>query len=530
MFVCGTALETTAGMEDKLDSNFEKSKQLLAEAGYKGEPVVLLHSTDLPVLTNIAPVAKSLLERGGFVVDMQSMDWQTVLSRRVRKDPPSQGGWNAMVTYWSSADVLNPVMGAFFNASGDKAAFGWPNDPKMEELRRQFALAGTPEERKSTAEAVQLREAESPTHIVLGQFNLPGAARSNVAGSDSGSSACVLEHRKNRRVRKVGRPAIRPILSPSVERRISHEFNILFVDLLPTVPVMLVVAALVFLMLRLTPGDPAAIIAGDNATPQQLLEIRQKLGLEEPVVTQYFVWLGQIVTGNFGDSFFFKKTVWDLISDRIEPTLSLSVVTILLAVTVAIPLGAIAAYRQGTIVDRVVMSVSVLGFSIPVFEVIGYLLVYVFAIELKWLPVQGYQRITGGIGPWFKSLVLPAITLSVIYIALIARMTRTSMLEVLSEDYVRTARAKGQTEAKVLFGHALKNAAVPIVTVVGLGVALLIGGVVVTESVFSIPGLGRLTVDAVLARDFPVIQAIILLFAFVYVLINLIVDLSYNDL
>lgn len=182
MFVCGTALETTAGMEDKLDSNFEKSKQLLAEAGYKGEPVVLLHSTDLPVLTNIAPVAKSLLERGGFVVDMQSMDWQTVLSRRVRKDPPSQGGWNAMVTYWSSADVLNPVMGAFFNASGDKAAFGWPNDPKMEELRRQFALAGTPEERKSTAEAVQLREAESPTHLVLGQFNLPGAARSNVAG------------------------------------------------------------------------------------------------------------------------------------------------------------------------------------------------------------------------------------------------------------------------------------------------------------------------------------------------------------
>lgn len=294
-----------------------------------------------------------------------------------------------------------------------------------------------------------------------------------------------------------------------------------------TVPVMLVVAALVFLMLRLTPGDPAAIIAGDNATPQQLLEIRQKLGLEEPVVTQYFVWLGQIVTGNFGDSFFFKKTVWDLISDRIEPTLSLSVVTILLAVTVAIPLGAIAAYRQGTIVDRVVMSVSVLGFSIPVF-VIGYLLVYVFAIELKWLPVQGYQRIAGGIGPWFKSLVLPAITLSVIYIALIARMTRTSMLEVLSEDYIRTARAKGQTEAKVLFGHALKNAAVPIVTVVGLGVALLIGGVVVTESVFSIPGLGRLTVDAVLARDFPVIQAIILLFAFVYVLINLIVDLSYT--
>ncbi|WP_163268401.1 ABC transporter substrate-binding protein [Chelativorans alearense] len=182
MFVCGTQLETIAGMEDKLESNFAKSKQLLADAGYDGEPVVLLHSTDLPALTNIAPVAKSLLERGGFVVDMQSMDWQTVLSRRVRKEPPSQGGWNAMATYWSSADVLNPVMGAFFNASGDKAAFGWPNDPEMEELRRRFVRADALEEQKGIAEAVQLREAESPTHIVLGQFNLPGATRSNVSG------------------------------------------------------------------------------------------------------------------------------------------------------------------------------------------------------------------------------------------------------------------------------------------------------------------------------------------------------------
>ena len=301
----------------------------------------------------------------------------------------------------------------------------------------------------------------------------------------------------------------------------------IFRRLIATIPVMLIVAVFVFLMLRLTPSDPAAIIAGDQATQQQILEIREKLGLEQPIATQFFVWLGQVLTGNLGDSFFFKMSVWNLISDRIEPTLSLSLVTILIAVVVAIPLGAIAAYRQGTVLDRLVMGFSVLGFSIPVF-VIGYLLVYIFAIELKWFPVQGYQRIAGGIGPWLNSLVLPAATLSVIYIALIARMTRTSMLEVLSEDYIRTARAKGQTETKVLFGHALKNAAVPIVTVVGIGIALLIGGVVATESVFSIPGLGRLTVDAVLARDFPVIQAIILLFAFVYVLINLIVDLSYT--
>ena len=294
-----------------------------------------------------------------------------------------------------------------------------------------------------------------------------------------------------------------------------------------TVPVLFTVAVMVFLMLRLTPGDPAAIIAGDNATTQQILDIRTKLGLEQPILQQFFIWLGSILRGDLGESFFFRKTVFELISERIEPTLSLAFLTIVLAVVIAIPLGVLAAYRQGTWIDRIVMGFSVIGFSVPVF-VIGYLLIYIFAIKLGWFPVQGYQRISGGVFPWFRSLVLPAFTLSVIYIALIARMTRTSVLEVLSEDYIRTARAKGQTEVKVLFQHALKNAAVPIVTVAGIGVALLIGGVVVTESVYSIPGLGRLTVDAVLARDFPVIQAIILAFSFVYVLINLIVDLSYT--
>jgi peptide/nickel transport system permease protein len=294
-----------------------------------------------------------------------------------------------------------------------------------------------------------------------------------------------------------------------------------------TVPVLFTVAVMVFLMLRLTPGDPAAIIAGDNATTQQILDIRTKLGLEQPILQQFFIWLGGLLRGELGESFFFRKTVFELISERIEPTLSLAFLTIVLAVLIAIPLGVIAAYKQGTWIDRIVMGFSVIGFSVPVF-VIGYLLIYVFAIKLGWFPVQGYQRIGGGVWPWFRSLVLPAVTLSVIYVALIARMTRTSVLEVLSEDYIRTARAKGQTEVKVLFQHALKNAAVPIVTVVGIGVALLIGGVVVTESVYSIPGLGRLTVDAVLARDFPVIQAIILAFSFVYVLINLLVDLSYT--
>jgi peptide/nickel transport system permease protein len=294
-----------------------------------------------------------------------------------------------------------------------------------------------------------------------------------------------------------------------------------------TVPVMLIVAVLVFLMLRLTPGDPAAVIAGDNANAEQIAAIRTQLGLDQPIVVQFFIWFGHILRGDFGESFFFKKSVAELIASRLEPTLALSLSTILIAVVVAVPLGVLAAYKQGTFVDKIVMGFSVLGFSVPVF-VIGYSLIYLFAIELNWFPVQGYQRIADGFGGFVERLILPSLTLSVIYIALIARMTRTSVLDVMGEDYIRTARAKGQVERKVLFNHALRNAAVPIVTVIGLGVALLIGGVVVTESVFTIPGIGRLTVDAVLARDYPTIQAVILLFSLVYVLINLIVDLAYR--
>jgi peptide/nickel transport system permease protein len=294
-----------------------------------------------------------------------------------------------------------------------------------------------------------------------------------------------------------------------------------------TIPVMLLVAVFVFLMLRLAPGDPAAVIAGDNANAEQIALIRTKLGLDQPIVTQFFIWFGQALRGDFGESFFFKKTVAELISSRIEPTLALSLMTILIAIAVAVPLGVIAAYKHGTLIDKIVMGFSVLGFSVPVF-VFGYLLIYVFAIKLNWLPVQGYQRIGDGFWGFLQRLILPSVTLSVIYIALIARMTRTSVLDVMGEDYIRTARAKGQIERIVLFKHALKNAAVPIVTVIGLGIALLIGGVVVTESVFSIPGIGRLTVDAVLARDFPTIQAVILLFSLVYVMINLLVDLVYR--
>jgi peptide/nickel transport system permease protein len=297
--------------------------------------------------------------------------------------------------------------------------------------------------------------------------------------------------------------------------------------LLSAVPVLATVAIVVFLMLRLTPGDPAAVIAGDTATAEQVAEIRSKLGLDRPMVEQFVIWAGRGLRGDLGESFFFKKPVAELIAQRIEPTLSLGAATIVLAVLIAVPLGVLAANRHGSLLDRCLMGFSVLGFSVPVF-VIGYLLIYIFAIKVNWLPVQGYRRIGENPWDWAYHLILPSLTLAVIYVALIARMTRASVVEVLTEDYIRTARAKGLTNRTILIRHALKNAAIPIVTVIGLGIALLIGGVVVTESVYNIPGLGRLTVDAVLARDYPVIQAIILLFSFAYVLINLMIDLTYS--
>jgi peptide/nickel transport system permease protein len=296
--------------------------------------------------------------------------------------------------------------------------------------------------------------------------------------------------------------------------------------LLATIPVMAIVAVIVFLLLRLSAGDPAAILAGDAATPETVAAIRSRLGLDQPMALQLVRWFWQLLHGDLGTSIISNQPVLHLIADRLEPTLALSVTTILFAILVAVPLGVLAAWSHGTIVDRAVMTLSVVGFSLPVF-VLGYLWILGFAMHLKWLPVQGFTPLGDGIGPFLAHLVLPTLTLSVIYIALIARITRASVLEVLGEDYIRTARAKGVPERAVLMRHALANAAVPIVSVIGIGIALLIGGVVVTESVFNLPGLGRLTVDAVLARDYPVIQGIILVFSGVYVLVNLGVDLAY---
>ena len=299
--------------------------------------------------------------------------------------------------------------------------------------------------------------------------------------------------------------------------------------LLSTVLVMAIVAVFIFLLLHLSPGDPAAIIVGDNATQVQIDAVRKQLGLDDPLAVQFVRWMAGVFRGDLGTSIFSHEPVGKLIAQRIEPTLSLATTTLLLAVVIAVSLGVLAAWKVGTWVDRVVMVLAVVSFSVPVF-VVGYLLVYLFSIKLGWLPVQGYAPIGDGLVAWISHLVLPSVALGLAYVALIARITRTTMLDVLSEDYIRTARAKGVATGPVLMKHALKNAGAPIVTVIGIGMALLIGGVVITETVFNIPGVGRLVVDAISQRDYPIIQGVTLIFSGVYVIVNLIVDLSYTVL
>jgi peptide/nickel transport system permease protein len=293
-----------------------------------------------------------------------------------------------------------------------------------------------------------------------------------------------------------------------------------------TVVVMAVVALVVFSLLYFTPGDPAAILAGDVATDEDIRRIREKLGLDQPFFVRFGGWLWSLLHGDLGTSIFTNLPVLQLIGQRVEPTLSLTLCTLIVSVALAIPLGVLAAARVGTWLDRGVMGFSVLGFSIPVF-VLAYALILTFSIELGWLPVQGYRPFREGVWEWLRHLILPSIALGTVYIALIARITRASMLDVLAQDYIRTAQAKGLSSSSVLTGHALRNAAIPIMTIVGIGIALLIGGAIVTETVFALPGIGRLTVDAILRRDYPIIQGVILLFSAIYVLINLAVDLSY---
>jgi peptide/nickel transport system permease protein len=294
-----------------------------------------------------------------------------------------------------------------------------------------------------------------------------------------------------------------------------------------TIPVMFVVAVFIFLLLHLGGSDPAAVIAGDFAAPEHIERIREKLGLDRPLYVQFVDWFTGVVQGDLGTSIFNNRAVSELIVQRLEPTIALTVSVIVFAVTVAVPLGVLAAWQAGRLIDRVVMVVAVMGFSLPVF-VLGYLLIFSFSIGLDLLPVQGYTPLAEGFWPFARHLVLPTLSLGLIYVALIARMTRASVIEVLNQDYIRTARAKGLATPPILLVHALKNAAIPIVTTIGLGIALLISGVVVTETVFSLPGVGRLTVDAIVRKDYPVIQGVILVFSFVFIIINLLIDLSYS--
>ena len=296
--------------------------------------------------------------------------------------------------------------------------------------------------------------------------------------------------------------------------------------LLSTLVVMAVVAFVVFSLLYLTPGDPAAVIAGDIATSEDIARIHERLGLDDPFLVQFGRWVRALSHGDLGTSIFTNLPVTQLIAQRVEPTLSLTLCTLVAAIAVAVPMGVLAAAKAGTWFDRAVMAFSVLGFSVPVF-VLAYILILTLSVQLDWLPVQGYRNFRDGVWEWLRHLILPSIALGTVYVALIARMTRASMLDVLAQDYVRTAQAKGLAPDQVLLGHALKNAAIPIVTIIGIGVALLISGAIVTETVFALPGIGRLTVDAILRRDYPIIQGVTLLFSAVYVLVNLAVDLSY---
>ena len=304
----------------------------------------------------------------------------------------------------------------------------------------------------------------------------------------------------------------------------------IFRRILATIPVLAVVAIFVFLLLHLTPGDPATVIAGDYASPADVERIRDRLGLNKPLHIQFFGWTERLLHGDLGTSIFSQLPVSHLIAQRIEPTIALALTTIIFAVIIAVPLGVLAAWKSGTWIDRSVMIFAVLGFSVPIF-VIAYSMIWGFSIKLHWFPVQGYKSIfKDGFIPFIKHITLPTIALGFFYIALIARITRATVIEILSEDYIRTAYAKGLLPKLVLYRHALKNASVPIVTIIGIAVGLLLGGVVVTESVFNIPGLGRLTVDSILRRDYPIIQGMMLFFSGIYVMINLLVDISYSFL
>ena len=295
---------------------------------------------------------------------------------------------------------------------------------------------------------------------------------------------------------------------------------------LAIVPTMLIVGVIVFGIIHLAPGDPAAIIAGQEATPAQVEAMRQSMGLNDPIYVQFFIYIRSVVTLDFGESIFSGFKVTTLLKNTLQPTISLAVLGVSFSIIVAVPLGVLAAWKFNTWIDRLVMMFALVGYAVPYFA-LGYLLMWVFAVKIPLFPAGGYIYFGEGFWPYLHSLLLPAFLLGVTGAALITRMTRATMLEVLKEDYVRTARAKGLTEKLILMRHALRNAANPILTIIGFSIAGVVTGVVITETIFVIPGMGRLVFTAIAERDFPVLQSVILVVAAAYILVNLVIDIMY---
>jgi len=295
---------------------------------------------------------------------------------------------------------------------------------------------------------------------------------------------------------------------------------------LAIIPVMLVVATVSFVLIRLAPGDPASVLAGPDASTEDLVQLRTALGMDQPLPVQLVKWYARLAQGDLGQSIFLRRPVVQAVVERLEPTLLLTLWGTILSILIGVPAGIVSARHHNTAVDQSFMALALLGLSIPNF-LLGLLMILVFGVWLGWLPVSGYVPLDEGVWRNLRSLLMPAVSLGLVQSALVARITRSSMLDVLREQYILSGRAKGLSERAVVYKHALKNAIMPTLTVIGITVALLIGGAVVIETVFNIPGVGRLIISAVLRRDYPVVQGVVLLIALAYTVINLLVDLAY---
>jgi peptide/nickel transport system permease protein len=297
--------------------------------------------------------------------------------------------------------------------------------------------------------------------------------------------------------------------------------------LLSTLPILAVVAIVVFFIIHITPGDPASVMLGEEAGEQEKTELRKQLGLDLPIAVQFVNWLLSVLRGDLGDSYFSKESVTKAFWEHLGPTFSLALLAQIIAILIAIPIGVMAARKRGTIVDQTVMGVSLLGISLPSF-LLGLFLILLFSVQLKWLPVAGYKPLAAGLWNHLRYLILPSLALGFMQAALIARMTRSSMLDILSDNYIKTARAKGLKEKVVIYKHAFRNAFIPILTVIGQTFGGLVTGAAVVETVFNIPGIGQLIITSVERRDYAVIQGTVLLITVTYVFLNLIIDLLYG--